>query len=93
MANSYGFIAHPYLTLKRIGKDRSQLAIFGSLWLGAWLGIVIFVGLTAVLVPHFFPRFFWIKKIGLGLGAMGMFFLAFFTLYLFYWIIFWYRKR
>lgn len=87
LVNSYGFLVHPYLTLKRIGRDRSQIAIFFSLWLGVWLGTLLIVGLTIFLMPHFFPNLIWFKNLGFGLGIASFAFLLFFTFYLFYWFL------
>lgn len=88
MANSYGFLVHPYLTLKKISRDRSQLVIFTSLWLGAWSGVLIF-WILAVLIFYFFPQFVLLKRLSLGLGFLGAVFLLFFTFYLVYWLRKW----
>jgi len=84
LANSYGFLFHPYLTLKRVSHDRSQLAIFALLWLGGWLGVLL-LGILAFLICLFFPQFVLLKKASLGLGFLGAIFLSFFTFYLLYW--------
>ncbi|MGB9706510.1 MAG: hypothetical protein ACPLXP_00335 [Microgenomates group bacterium] len=92
LANSYGFLVHPYLTLKKLSRDRSQTAIFLSLWLGGWFGVLLLVGLS-FLVSWFFPHFNLLKRIFLGMGAVGAFFLLFFSFYLGYWILVFWRKK
>jgi len=89
LANSYGFLIHPYLTLKKISRDQSQMAIFTSLWLGAWLGILMFIGITLLMIPNFFPQLKHFKNFGLGLSLAGIIFLLFFAFYLLYWIQKW----
>ena len=89
LANSYGFLIHPYLTLKKISRDQSQMAIFVSLWLGGWLGIFLILGLTVFLIPWIFPWLEWLKNLGLGLSLLGTAFLLFFAFYLLYWIQKW----
>lgn len=92
MSNSYGFLIHPYLTLKRVSGDRSQMAIFASLWLGAWLGIAIF-GVFAFIIYRFFPELVLLKNFGMGLGIFGTVFLLIFTFYLVYWIVIFWQKK
>jgi hypothetical protein len=92
LANSYGFLFHPYLTLKKISRDRSQMAIFASLWMGGWLGILI-LGIFAILIYYFFPQFSLLKKLSLALGVLGGIFLSLFTGYLLYWIVIFFKKR
>lgn len=92
MANSYGFLTHPQLTFNKLRRDRSQMAIFGSLWLGGWLGILAIAGL-GFLISWFFPPFNWVKKLGLGISFIGAIFLLFFTVYLVYWIVIFFQRR
>jgi len=92
LANSYGFLVHPYLTLKKISRDRSQAAIFGSLWFGAWVGIVI-VFLLLNLVDKFFPALTIFAKWGFLLVKFTAIFLLFFSLYLGYWVFVFWRKK
>jgi len=87
LANSYGFLVHPYLTLKKISRDRSQAAIFGSLWLGAWVGVVI-VFLLLNLVDKFFPALVIFAKWGFLLVKLTAAFLLIFSLYLGYGFLF-----
>lgn len=93
MANSYGFVFHPYLTLKKVGQDRSQLAIFASLWLGAWLGIFLFSILMIFIIPGFFPGFSGIRKYGEIVILLGGMVLLAFTLYLGWWVFVWWQKE
>jgi len=92
LANSYGFLVHPYLTLKKLSHDRSQAAIFGSLWLGAWFGVVI-VFLLLNLFAKFFPAWTIFAKWGFLLAKVGAAFLLIFSLYLGYWVFVFWRKK
>ncbi len=85
MANSYGFLVHPYLTLKKISRDRSQMAIFVALWFGGWMGVLLIVGL-GFLIARLFPQFSLLKRIFLMVAIFGGVFLFVFTAYLIYWI-------
>jgi len=87
LANSYGFLVHPYLTLKKIRRDRSQTVIFGSLWLGSWLGAAIAFCFFR-LIDSFFPSLVIFARWGTLLVKIGIIFLLFFSLYLGYWWFF-----
>jgi hypothetical protein len=92
LANSYGFLVHPYLTLKKISRDRSQAAIFGSLWLGAWLGVgIVFCLLWSV--EKLLPSLAIFVKWGFLLAKVGAAFLLIFSLYLGYWVFVFLRKK
>jgi len=92
LANSYGFLVHPYLTLKKISRDRSQLAIFGILWAGAWFGIVI-VFCLFWFIEKFFPSLMIFAKWGILLAKAGIIFILLFSFYLFYWVFVFWRKK
>lgn len=92
LANFYGFLAHPYLTLKKISRDRSQMAIFGSLWFGAWLGIAIIFCLLWIVLK-IFPSLAIFTKWGFLLAKIGAFFLLLFSFYLGYWVFVFWRKK
>ncbi|MGB9911504.1 MAG: hypothetical protein ACPLKP_02760 [Microgenomates group bacterium] len=92
LANTYGFLVHPYLTLKKISQDRSQGLIFLSLWLGGWLAVGIFLVLGKLIV-WFFPDFWWVKKFFWLIALGGGFFLLVFSLYLGYWLVIFWRKK
>jgi len=85
-------LVHPYLTLKKISRDRSQIAIFGSLWLGAWLGMMMIFGLLW-LVLRFFPSLAIFTKWGFLLAKIGLIFLLLFSFYLGYWVFVFWRKK
>jgi len=93
LTNSYGFLAHPYLTLTRLRRDRSQIAIFFSLWSGTWLAMVLFFGIIYFLTPRFLPEFPRLRIFGLGMLGIGTIFLTLFTLYLFYWLMIWQKRK
>jgi len=78
--------------LKKISRDRSQLAIFMSLWLGAWLGIAMIFCLFR-LVDKFFPPLAIFTKWGFLLAKAGAFFLLLFSFYLGYWVFVFWRKK
>ncbi len=86
-------MTHPYLTLNRLSRDRSQTAIFASLWLGAWLAMVLFFGIIYFFVPRFLPEFPRARIFGLGIWGIGFILIGAFSLYLFYWLIYWQRRR
>jgi len=86
LANSYGFLVHPYLTLKKISRDRSQIAIFGSLWLGAWIGILLVLA-TFWLIEKFLPPLAILAKWGVLAVGAGAVFLLIFSFYLGYWVL------
>jgi hypothetical protein len=92
LANSYGFLVHPYLTLKKISRDRSQAVIFGSLWFGAWLGTAMIFGFLW-LILKFFPSLAIFIKWGILLASIGAFFLLLFSFYLSYWLFVFWRKK
>jgi len=92
LANSYGFLVHPYLTLKKISRDRSQAAIFGSLWFGAWLGVGIILCLLWS-VEKLLPSLAIFVKWGFLLAKVGAVFLLIFSLYLGYWVFVFWRKK
>jgi len=92
LANSYGFLVHPYLTLKKISRDRSQIAIFGSVWFGAWLGVGI-VFCLLWLVEKFLPSLAIFAKWGILLTKAGVIFLLLFSFYLGYWVFVFWRKK
>jgi len=85
-------LVHPYLTLKKISRDRSQIAMFGSLWFGAWLGMATIFCLFW-MVGKLFPSLAIFVKWGILLVKVGAIFLLFFSLYLGYWgFVFWRKK-
>ena len=91
VTHSYGFLTHPYLTLKRLKRDRSQVAIFISLWLGAWLGVFLLLALFWLL-GRFLPPVQILAKLGIyGVGFLGAF-LLFFTFYLLYWLRMYFKE-
>jgi len=92
LSNSYGFLIHPYLTLKKISRDRSQTAIFGGLWFGAWLGVAMVFCLFR-LVDKFFPSLAIFAEWGILLVKLGAIFLLFFSFYLGYWVFVFWRKK
>jgi len=92
LANSYGFLVHPYLTLKKISRDRSQMAIFMSLWLGAWMGILFSLSVFW-LIGKFLPSLAIFAKWGILLVKIGAIFLLFFSFYLGYWVFIFWRKK
>jgi len=92
LANSYGFLVHPYLTLKKISRDRSQIAIFGSLLFGGWVGVGI-VFCLLWLVEKLFPPLAIFAKWGVWLAGAGTIFLLIFSFYLGYWFFIFWRKK
>jgi len=78
--------------LKKISRDRSQAAIFGSLWFGAWFGVGI-VFLLLNLVDKFFPAWTIFAQWGFLLAKVGAAFLLIFSLYLGYWVFVFWRKK
>lgn len=92
MANTYGFLFHPYLTIKRISSDRSQISIFTTLWLVSWLMFLAF-GIGYLFINDWSPfggRLFWWGVVVLVVVAIVLLVL---TGYLAYWIIFWWRRK
>jgi hypothetical protein len=92
LANTCGFLFHPYLTLKKIYNDRSQLAIFSILWILSWGAILFLIGLS-FLISWFFPQFNLLKRLFRGTGLIGGFFLLLFSFYLIYWVVIFLRKK
>lgn len=86
-------MVHPYLTLKRISQDYSQLAIFVGLWLGGWFGILGVLGMFWVIVPRFLPGWKRLVFLGQGAGVVGTFFFLIVTLYLAYWMVILLKKE
>lgn len=68
------------------------MVIFGSLWFGAWIGVLlIFTALW--LIMKFLPPAAGFARWGiLAVSAAGIF-LLFFTFYLGYWWVFWQKKE
>jgi len=92
LANSYGFLVHPYLTLKKISRDRSQTAIFLSLWIGVWFGMAV-VFCFFHFLDKFFPHLAIFAKWGILLVKIGAIFLLLFSFYLGYWVFVFWRKK
>jgi len=92
LKNAYGFLVHPYLTLKRLMVDRSQRAIFASLWLGVWLGVFL-LAILAFFIYHFFPRFSLIAQFVTVITFLGGALISLFTLYLLYWLTILWKRR
>jgi len=78
--------------LKKISRDRSQAAIFGSLWFGAWLGVGIILCLLWS-VEKLLPSLAIFVKWGFLLAKVGAVFLLIFSLYLGYWVFVFWRKK
>jgi hypothetical protein len=69
------------------------MAIFGSLWLGGGLGILLLLGIVELLVPRIFPGWVGIKNLGRLIFVIGLFIFLAFTFYLLHWLRVYYREK
>jgi len=84
LTNSYGFLVHPYRTIKKVNQDRSQKLIFLFGWLGAWFSFLLLIA-GAFLITFLFPHFFWLAKLILVPTIFLVFLLFGLTIWWFYW--------
>jgi len=68
------------------------MAIFGSLWFGVWLGMMVIFCLLW-LVGKFLPPLAIFAKWGILLVKIGAIFLLLFSFYLGYWVFVFWRKK